>query len=145
MVSALAAVCFLPLSSCTPAPAKMPEGITFTCTATAVWDGDGPIWCEKGPRIRLRGIAAHEINGTCKPGHPCPAASGTAARDRLVTLLGGATGRLRSSHVTVAPVRLSCTAAGGSYGRDVADCRLPIGRGWSDDGCLLHGAVRNSS
>ena len=33
-------------------------GATFTCTPVAVWDGDGPIWCAEGPRIRLEGIAA---------------------------------------------------------------------------------------
>ena len=69
-VLALSAACILPALSCTPAPAKVPEGSTFACTATAVWDGDGPIWCEEGPRIRLRGIAAREIDGTCRPGHP---------------------------------------------------------------------------
>ena len=127
-VLALSAICLLPMISCTSAPAKPLEGSAFTCNATAVWDGDGPIWCEEGPRIRLRGIAAREIDGTCRPGHPCSITSGTAARDRLVTLLGGETGRLRSGHVTVAPVGLSCTSDGESYGREVADCRLPDGR-----------------
>ena len=38
-------------------------GQTFTCTPTHVWDGDGPIWCEEGPRLRLAGIAAREMDG----------------------------------------------------------------------------------
>ena len=42
-------------------------GASFTCTPTAVWDGDGPIWCAEGPKIRLAGIAAREIDGECKP------------------------------------------------------------------------------
>jgi crotonobetainyl-CoA:carnitine CoA-transferase CaiB-like acyl-CoA transferase len=62
-------------------------GTTFTCTPTAVWDGDGPIWCAEGPKIRLAGIAAREIDESCKPQHPCPAASGVAARDRLVPMI----------------------------------------------------------
>ena len=36
----------------------IPSGQTFECTLTHVWDGDGPIWCEEGPRLRLAGIAA---------------------------------------------------------------------------------------
>ncbi len=55
-------------------------GQTFNCTPVAVWDGDGPIWCAEGPKIRLAGIAAREIDGICKSGHPCPSASGLAAR-----------------------------------------------------------------
>ncbi len=33
----------------------VPAGQTFDCTLTAVWDGDGPIWCAEGPHIRLSG------------------------------------------------------------------------------------------
>lgn len=40
-------------------------GHSFTCTPTRVWDGDGPIWCAEGQRIRLAGIAAREIDGSC--------------------------------------------------------------------------------
>ena len=62
----------------------------LVCTPIAVFDGDGPIWCDEGPKIRLAGIAAREIDGTCRPHHPCPDASGIEARDALVLLLGGA-------------------------------------------------------
>jgi len=57
------------------AAATAPAGETFTCTPTRVWDGDGPIWCAEGPRIRLSGIAAREMDGTCRPNHPCPRAT----------------------------------------------------------------------
>lgn len=40
------------------AAAIIPAGEIFTCTPTRVWDGDGPVWCAEGPRIRLTGIAA---------------------------------------------------------------------------------------
>jgi endonuclease YncB( thermonuclease family) len=33
-------------------------GAAFTCTPVRVWDGDGPIWCAEGPKVRLAGIAA---------------------------------------------------------------------------------------
>src|SRR5690606_18787438 len=74
---------------------------SFVCTPTQVWDGDGPIWCAEGPRIRLAGIAAREIDGSCMPGHPCPQASGIEARNRLVSLLGGARGTAATGHIRV--------------------------------------------
>lgn len=46
--------------------ANLPAGVSFSCTPIAVWDGDGPIWCAEGPRIRLAGVAAREIDGSCR-------------------------------------------------------------------------------
>ena len=48
----------------------VPEAEIFACTPVQVWDADGPIWCAEGPRIRLHGIAAREMDGTCRHGHP---------------------------------------------------------------------------
>lgn len=45
----------------------VPHGEAFECTPVAVWDGDGPIWCAEGPRLRLAGIAARELDGTSLP------------------------------------------------------------------------------
>lgn len=107
----------------------------FTCTPTAVWDGDGPIWCAEGPHIRLRGIAAREIDGSCRDGQPCPTASGVAARDALVLLLGGAKGTLPSGHVRVTGPPLACQSFGPARGnRTAALCRLPDER---DLSCAL--------
>lgn len=101
-------------------------GITFTCTPVAVWDGDGPIWCAEGPRIRLEGIAAREMDETCRPGHPCPRASGRAARDHLVALLGGVRGTLRTGHIVVRGSPLTCVSNGSAKGsRTGALCRSP--------------------
>ena len=100
----------------------------FACTPTAVWDGDGPIWCAEGPRIRLAGVAAREIDETCRRGHPCPAASAIAARSALVDLLGGAKGRLASGHIKVRYPAMACITTGASYGRTVATCRIADGR-----------------
>lgn len=94
----------------------------FTCTPVQVWDGDGPIWCEEGPRIRLAGIAARELDGTCRHGHPCPSASGIAARDALVSLLGGSRGVARTKHILVRSAALRCVQIGVSYERNVARC-----------------------
>ena len=76
-------------------------GQSFECTPTRVWDGDGPIWCAEGPRVRLSGIAAREMDGTCSTGHPCPKASAEEARDALVSLVGKPSGRSREGHVLV--------------------------------------------
>lgn len=90
----------------------IPAGGTFTCTPTRVWDGDGPIWCAEGPRIRLAGIAAREMDGTCSPGHPCPAATAEAARDGLARLVGSLIGRSREGHVLVRGLPLTCVSTG---------------------------------
>ena len=95
-------------------------GASFTCTPTAVWDGDGPIWCAEGPRVRLAGIAAREIDGECRPGHPCPAVSGVAARDGLVKLLGGPRGRLPEGHVRVEAPAMRCLSDGSAGGARTA-------------------------
>jgi endonuclease YncB( thermonuclease family) len=101
-------------------------GRSFTCTPTAVWDGDGPIWCAEGPKIRIAGVAARETDGTCRANQPCPAVDAREARDRLVRLLGGPRGSLPTGHIKVrsAPMRcLSDGPAGGS--RTAAWCISP--------------------
>ncbi|MCL6741166.1 hypothetical protein LZ518_08485 [Sphingomonas sp. RB56-2] len=103
-------------------------GQSFTCTPTAVWDGDGPIWCAEGPRVRLAGIAAREMDGSCSPGQPCPNASAEAARDQLVGLLGGPRGRLATGHIRVAARPMNCRSNGSAGGsRTAAWCILANG------------------
>ena len=101
-------------------------GIIFTCTPTAVWDGDGPIWCAEGSKVRLAGIAAREIDETCKPKHPCPTATGVAARDGLVRALGGGHGSTPTGHVIVRGPALTCRSDGSAGGsRTAAWCIAP--------------------
>jgi endonuclease YncB( thermonuclease family) len=108
--------------------AAVASGTTFTCTPTRVWDGDGPIWCAEGPKIRLAGIAAREIDGTCRPHHPCPRTSGTKSRDALVALLGTSRGQSREGHILVAAKPLSCVSHGSGKGdRTAALCRTAGG------------------
>lgn len=108
--------------------ATVPAGQAFTCTPTAVWDGDGPIWCEEGPRIRLAGIAAREMDGTCSRNHPCPAAAAQEARDALVDLVGRPTGRGSQGHVLVMGPAMRCISDGSAGGnRTAAWCVSPKG------------------
>lgn len=84
----------------------------FSCSVASITDGD-TLRCADGTRVRIAGIAARERDGSCSPGHPCPAASAesaTAALDRL------ASGRV-----------LSCQANGTTYGRIAAFCSLEDG------------------
>lgn len=108
------------------AAAIVPSGQSFTCTPVAVWDGDGPIWCAEGPHVRLSGIAAREMDGTCNSNQPCPDASAIAARDALVRLLGRPTGKRAEGHVTVSGPALQCVSVGGAGGsRTAAWCHSP--------------------
>jgi endonuclease YncB( thermonuclease family) len=86
----------------------------FSCTVTGVHDGDGPIYCAEGPKIRLQAVAARELDGSCNPGQPCPTASADDARLALDRLTRGQV--------------LRCEATGMSYSRIVAWCWLPDGR-----------------
>lgn len=109
-------------------PQVIQEGEAFTCTPTAVWDGDGPIWCAEGQRIRLSGVAAREMDETCSAGHPCPEASGIAARDELVRLLGGAKETLPTGHIKVIAPPLRCISMGNGKGsRTAAFCQRQDG------------------
>lgn len=102
-------------------------GVSFTCTPTRVWDGDGPVWCAEGPRVRLAGIAARELDGSCSRGHPCPDASARASRDHLAGLLGRTTGRASEGHLLVTGPPLSCRSEGGAGGdRTGAWCISPV-------------------
>lgn len=98
----------------------VPSGQEFECTPTHVWDGDGPVWCEEGPRLRLAGIAARELDGTCSPGHPCPNAHAERARAALVRLLGEPIGVSRHGHIRVTGPTLRCQSDGSAGGNRTA-------------------------
>lgn len=109
------------------APAKRPPvpagGTAFTCTVVRIWDGDGPIWCAEGPRLRLAGVNARELDNSCRPGARCVRTSGVAARDGLAALLGGAQRRSRERHVVVSPKKWRCISRGADrYKRTLANC-----------------------
>lgn len=118
-------------------------GATFTCTPVAVFDGDGPVWCAEGPKVRIAGVAAREIDGTCKPNQPCPPVDAIDARDRLVRLFGGPKGQLGTGHVSVRAAPMTCISEGSAGGsRTAAWCRSPA---FGDLSCAVvraGGAIR---
>ena len=104
-------------------------GETFTCTPTRVYDGDGPIWCAEGPSVRIAGIAAREMDGTCRVGQPCPAATAGQARDALVGLFGGPRRTNSTGHVVVYAQPMVCRSQGSAGGsRTAAWCTLSSGQ-----------------
>jgi len=93
-----------------------------------VWDGDGPIWCAEGPHVRLAGIAAREMDGSCRSSQPCPDANAVLARDALVGFLGVPTGRSMEGHVLLNGPAMRCTSVGNSVGnRTAAWCVSAVG------------------
>lgn len=118
-------------------------GQVFTCTPTAVWDGDGPIWCAEGPKVRIAGVAAREIDGSCNANQPCPGVGAIEARDRIVRLFGGPKGTLGSGHIKVRSAPMKCVSDGSAGGsRTAAWCRSPA---FGDLSCAVvraGGAVR---
>jgi endonuclease YncB( thermonuclease family) len=110
------------------APAQVvPAGQTFQCTPTAVWDGDGPVFCAEGPKVRIAGVAAREMDGTCRPNQPCPAIDAIDARDRLVRILGGPRGRTSDGHIIVRSATMTCRSDGSAGGsRTAAFCTSPV-------------------
>lgn len=112
----------------TLAAAVVAAGQSFTCTPTHVWDGDGPIWCAEGPHIRISGIAAREMDGTCRTNQPCPPVTALEARDRLVSLFGGSRGTIPTGHVIVSAPAMHCRSEGSAGGsRTAAWCTLASG------------------
>ena len=118
----------IPLLLLVLSPPIVPAGEAFACTPTRVWDGDGPLWCAEGPRVRLSGIAAREMDGTCSDKQPCPDATAIAARDALVRLVGRkANGTSAQGHILVTGPTLQCRSVGGAGGsRTAAWCVSPV-------------------
>jgi hypothetical protein len=106
--------------------AVVPDGLQFQCTPTAVYDGDGPIWCAEGPKVRIAGVAAREMDGTCRPNQPCPTVGPADARDRVVRLFGGPRGTLPTGHIRVRSATMTCQSEGPAGGsRTAAWCTSP--------------------
>lgn len=108
----------------------------FVCQVVRVHDGDGPLWCRSGERVRIAGIQAPDYASAS----PCrrPAArraayscdSAAAARSRRIV------------ERLVLRQRISCQPVDRSYKRIVASCTLPDGRSLSCAAIAAGAAVR---
>lgn len=102
-----------------PALASAPP---FCCIVNRVHDGNGPLWCSNGIRVRIAGVQAPDFKNVS----PCRAADprrnnyrcDDAAAKRSQQIVEGLV-----PHTT-----LRCEPAGESYSRIVARCILPDGR-----------------
>lgn len=96
---------------------------SFACHVVKVHDGD-TFTCDDRTRVRVAGVDANEMNGTCH--NVCAAMNAKQARDYTASLIMGRT--------------IRCEAVGQSYRRIVARCTLPDRRSLS---CTLisHGAA----
>lgn len=104
----------------------VPTGESFQCTPTRVWDGDSPVWCAEGPRLRIAGIAAREADGSCRSNQPCPKTTAIQARDALVDVIGFRRGVSRQGHVLVTGPTMMCRSEGNGGGsRTAAWCTSP--------------------
>lgn len=78
--------------------------------------------------MRLSGIAAREMDGSCSKGHPCPSATATESRDALVSLIGEPVGEGIHGHVLVRGPTMQCVSTGSAGGsRTAAWCYSPRG------------------
>ena len=88
-------------------------GGSFVCTVANVHDGDTLRCAERDNdgrqlRVRLSGIDARELDGSCAVGHPCASAPPEAATAALERLADGQ--------------RLECARQGKTYRRIAAFC-----------------------
>lgn len=106
------------------------------CNVVRVHDGDGPLWCRSGEKIRVAGIQAPDFTSA----EPChrPAARRVAytCDDRAAARSQQIVERLTLNR------RLTCQPVGTSYKRIVARCTLPDGRSLSCATIAAGAAVR---
>lgn len=98
-------------------PADLPP--PFVCQVVKVHDGDGPLWCANGRKVRVAGVQAPDFESAepCrrrKAGYVCDDAKARASQ-RIAARL-------------TLDKRLACQPVDRSYTRVVARCSLPDGR-----------------
>lgn len=106
---------------------------SFTCTVTRVHDGDGPLWCSNGIKVRVAGVQAPDFENAepCRrhrAGYTCSNAA--AQRSRLIV-----------ERMTLNRT-MRCQPTGKSYARVVARCTLADGRSLSCAVLAAGAAVR---
>ena len=101
-------------------PVDLPP--SFVCQVAKVYDGDGPLWCKNGIKVRVAGVQAPDFERA----EPCRRrAAGYVCDDRKAAASQRIAARI------VLGKALSCQPVGRSYQRVVARCTLPDGRSLS--------------
>ena len=113
----------------TPLPA-------FICEVVRVHDGDGPLWCRSGQKIRVAGIQAPDFESAEPCRRPSALRSSYICDDRAAARSRQIVSRLTLNR------RLSCQPVDRSYSRVVARCTLPDGRSLSCATIAAGAAVR---
>ncbi len=103
--------------------------IAFICLAIALHDVDGPIHCQDGTKIRLQGIGALEMDGTCRRKQPCVYGDPFEQRRRMAKAMGATIAReTRTPNggqlFFARPIALACEQTGSSHKRITAWCKL---------------------
>ena len=91
----------------------------FSCRVVRVHDGDGPIWCANGIKVRTAGVQAPDFESatpcqTRKTNYVCDDRTAEASRTIVERLVLGRT--------------MTCVPVDRSYKRVVDRCTLPDGR-----------------
>lgn len=108
----------------------------FTCTVVRVHDGDGPLWCANGIKVRIAGVQApdYEDAEPCRrqdarrANYICDNAAADRSREIVERML------LRET--------ITCQPLGKSYARVVARCIMADGRSLSCAVIAAGAAVR---
>jgi endonuclease YncB( thermonuclease family) len=104
----------------------------FTCEVIRVHDGDGPLWCRSGEKVRVAGIQAPDFESAEPCRRPDARRANYTCDDRAAQ---------RSQRIVLGK-RLTCQPQGKSYSRVVARCTLPDGRSLSCAVIAAGAAVR---
>ncbi|WP_267395003.1 MULTISPECIES: hypothetical protein [unclassified Sphingomonas] len=108
----------------------------FSCTVTRVHDGDGPLWCSNGIKVRVAGIQAPDFTSAEPCRRPDARRVNYTCDDRAAHRSQQIVERLVLNRT------LACQPMGKSYKRVVARCTLPDGRSLSCAAIAAGAAVR---
>lgn len=109
---------------------------SFTCAVVRVHDGDGPLWCANGIKVRIAGVQAPDYVDA----EPCRRHDVSRANYRCDDAAA-----YRSQQIVgrlVLRQTLTCEPVGMSYARVVARCTLADGRSLSCAVIAAGAAVR---
>lgn len=108
----------------------------LVCEVVRVHDGDGPLWCRSGVKIRIAGVQAPDFARAAPCRRPAAQRRAYVCDDRAARR-----SRLLVARLTLGK-RLVCQPVDRSYGRVVARCTLPDGRSLSCAAIAAGAAVR---